>query len=214
MQTDLSSQPYNEILSAVQYLDFKEKLSKYNCSRCGLSENRSHIVVDRGNDKTSLLVIGEAPGEQEDLQGNAFVGKAGKMLDKIMASIGLDTNNDMLIVNVVKCRPPQNRAPSRDEAKACLDYLKKQIVLVNPSYIVLLGATALRHFLTGKKHFSMKLEAGKTFQIPEFPNINFMVFYHPAYLLYDPRKKTQMWEHVKNLAKHLGIEEHLIEQRF
>lgn len=109
----------------------------------------------------------------------------------------------MLIANVVKCRPPGNRAPVESEAKACRPYLDLQIKLVNPRIILLLGATALKHIIPEKKKFSMEEEAGKFFTHPDFPGIHFMVLYHPAYLLYDPRKKEPMWQHVKKLKDFL-----------
>ena len=204
-QFDLFESSQNDILSADTYSEFKKRFLRNGCTQCSLSENIRNLVIDRGNHESKLLLIGEGPGEQEDLQGAAFVGKAGKMLDKIMTSIGLDTNKDMLIINVVKCRPPQNRAPSQAEVKVCRVYLEKQISLINPSTIILLGATALKHLIPEKKNFSMEDEVGKFFTHPHYPNIQFMVLYHPAYLLYDPRKKKNMWEHVKKLAEYLGL---------
>lgn len=152
------------------------------------------------------MVIGEGPGENEDLQGKAFVGRAGKLFDKIMAAIGLDTNHDMLICNVVKCRPPENRAPRQEEAAACMPFLRKQIDLVKPKVIILLGATALKYLDPKKKNFSMEEETGKFFQLEEFPGIQFMVLYHPAALLYNAKLKPAMWEHVKKLKEFLEHE--------
>jgi len=196
-QFDLFNQSDNLIMGADSYTKFKENLIKSNCSKCPLHERRTNIVVDRGNPDSKILVIGEGPGENEDIQGKAFVGRAGKLLDEIMKAINLDTNQDMIICNVVKCRPPDNRAPLKDEVNTCMPYLKKQIELVKPEFILLLGATALKHMVKDKKTFSMEEEAGKFFDLPEYPGVNFMVLYHPAYLLYDPRKKKNMWEHVK-----------------
>jgi DNA polymerase len=141
-----------------------------------------------------------APGENEDLQGKAFVGRAGQLLDKIMASIGLDTNQDMLIVNVVKCRPPDNRAPTQAEADNCKPYLDWQIKQVKPQIIVLLGATAAKHLMPKQKGQNMKDRVGKFFEIREYPGIRFLLLYHPAYLLRDPRKKVDMGEHIKQLT--------------
>ena len=202
-QFDLFDQSDNLIMGANNYKEFRESLAKSNCSKCRLHEKRTNIVVDRGNPATKIMVIGEGPGENEDLQGKAFVGKAGRLLDDIMKAIDLDTNKDMLIANVVKCRPPENRAPLKDEVDTCFPYLLKQIELIKPKIILILGAVALKHFAKDKKDFSMEKEVGKFFTLPEYPNIQFMVLYHPAYLLYDPRKKKDMWEHVKVLKSKL-----------
>jgi DNA polymerase len=149
------------------------------------------------------MIIGEAPGENEDNTGRAFVGRAGKLLDEILKDINLDTEQDVLIVNIVKCRPPGNRAPLREEVNACIPYLHRQIRLVQPHVIVLLGAVALKHMISGKKGFSMADDAGNFFTSSEYPGVHFMVLYHPAYLLYDPRKKKDMGEHVKRLETFL-----------
>ncbi|MBW2554914.1 MAG: uracil-DNA glycosylase [Deltaproteobacteria bacterium] len=170
-----------------------------NCERCGLYESRRNIVIDRGNPSSKLMIIGEAPGKNEDIEGKAFVGKAGKLLDEIMKAISLNTEEDLLIANVVKCRPPENRSPLREEVSACLPYLHKQIELIQPRVIVLLGAVALKHMIPEKKDFSMAEEAGTFFSSEDYPGVQFLVLYHPAYLLYDPRKKQDMWEHVKQL---------------
>ena len=147
------------------------------------------------------MMIGEAPGENEDLQGKAFVGRAGRLLDGLLKELGFDTNQDSLIVNVVKCRPPENRKPEPAEAASCRPFLKKQIALVRPKIILLLGATALRHMLPGKKDFSMKKEVGNFFGHPEYPGIQFMTLYHPAYILRDPRKKPILIEHLKRFKE-------------
>ena len=172
-----------------------------DCERCGLYEGRRNIVIDRGNHSSKLMIIGEAPGENEDIEGKAFVGKAGKLLDEIMKAISLNTEEDLLIANIVKCRPPENRSPLREEVSACLPYLHKQIELLKPKVIVLLGAVALKHMISEKKDFSMADEAGTCFRSKDYPGVHFMVLYHPAYLLYDPRKKKDMWEHVKQLKE-------------
>jgi len=198
-QFDLFNTHENLIMGARTYREFRENLIKSKCSKCRLHEKRTNIVPDRGNSQTKIMLIGEGPGADEDAKGKAFVGRAGQLLDKIMQSIDLDTNRDMLIANVVKCRPPENRAPFKDEVDTCMPYLKKQIELQKPKVIILLGATALKNMIRDKKNFSMEEEAGKFFEVPEYPDIRFMVLYHPAYLLYDPRKKKDMWEHVKGL---------------
>ncbi len=208
MQLDLFDDGLNTILGAGTYSEFKKRLLESSCSRCTLADGRHNIVVDRGNPDTSLAVIGEGPGEQEDLQGQAFVGRAGRLFDGIMDSIGLDTNRDMLILNVVKCRAPDNRVPRQEEASACKPFLHKQIEIVSPKVIVLLGATSLKHMDSSRKNFSMSDEAGRFFRLPSYPDTEFMVLYHPAALLYNAGLKRDMWIHVKKLKeklKELGI---------
>ena len=187
------------ILTKTRYAEFANALAASGCKRCALSSSRTHIVVDRGNPAAKILVVGEAPGKTEDLQAKAFVGRAGKVLDDVMASVGLDTGRDMLICNVVKCRPPGNRRPSKEEALACRPFLKRQIDLVDPRVLVLLGATALKHLDHEKKNFSMGEEAGRLFKLKEHPDRMCLVLYHPAALLYNPGLKPAMARHVKTL---------------
>jgi DNA polymerase len=201
MQLDLFDVKSNDILSEATYAGFANALSRSGCRKCSLSSSRTSIVVDRGNPLSKIMVIGEAPGENEDLQGKAFVGRAGKLFDQIMASIQVDTARDMLICNVVKCRPPENRSPRDEEASACAPFLKRQIELVKPSLILLLGATALKRMDPTKKNFSMDEEAGSFFRMNDFPGILFMVLYHPAALLYNAKLKPAMREHAKKLKK-------------
>ena len=197
MQFDLFDGTQNKILEAKSYGEFKAALAASECTRCPLSEHRTHIVVDRGNPSAKVLMIGEAPGENEDLQAKAFVGRAGRLLDKLMKEIGFDTNQESLIINIAKCRPPENRAPKPEEVAACFPFLKKQLDLVKPKIVLLLGATALKHMIRDKKDFSMEEEAGKFFAHADYPGIQFMVLYHPAFILRDPRKTPVMVEHIK-----------------
>ena len=203
MQRDLFDEGANTILGASTYAAFKERLLASDCRRCPLSGGRKNVVVDRGNPKSPLVMIGEGPGEQEDLQGKAFVGRAGKLLDKIMDSVRLDTNRDMLILNVVKCRAPDNRVPKVEEVAACIPFLQKQINLISPRIIVLLGATSLKHMDSTRKNFSMSNETGKFFKLPSYPDTEFVVLYHPAALLYNAGLKRDMWAHVKRLRERI-----------
>jgi len=193
----------SRILAAEDYGNFGRLLGDSDCKRCSLSEGRSRIVVDRGNPKAGLMAVGEGPGEQEDLQGKAFVGRAGQLMDRLFADAGLDTDSHLLIANVVKCRPPGNRAPRRDEAESCLPFLEKQVSLVRPHTILLLGATAVRHLFREKKTFTMKDEAGRIFSSPLYPGTDLMILFHPAYLLRDPRKQPLFLEHLRVLRQHL-----------
>jgi len=205
MQFDLFEPETKSIVTAKNYQAFKQRLAESNCSKCPeLCAARTHIVVDRGNPNTKIVVIGEVPGENEDLQGKAFVGRAGQLLDKIMESIGLDTNKDMLIINVVKCRPPNNRPPTKEEAANCKPYLEQQLKFVQPKVVVLLGATAAKHMIVNDKDSGMKDRVGQFFTSEDYPGIQFLLLYHPAYLLRDPRKKKDMWEHVKKLKDFLS----------
>lgn len=204
MQLNLFDKLQNKALEARSYLFFKEELLRSNCDRCELSRSRTHIVVDRGNPAAGIVLIGEAPGENEDREGRAFVGRAGKLLDQLMSEIGLDTEKHVLIVNIAKCRPPGNRAPRIEETHACLPYLKKQIALVKPRLIILLGATALKSLIRRKTDFLMENEVGKVFRNAEFPGSDLMVLYHPAFLLYDPRKIPVMKAHLKILKEYLN----------
>ena len=191
----------SSVLGAKTYAEFKSRLAASGCRKCGLSAGRTQIVVDRGNPEARAMFVGEAPGETEDLEGRAFVGRSGRLLDGMLMELGFDTNRDALIANVAKCRPPDNRAPLPEEAKACLPFLRKQIETVHPKWIVLLGATALKHLIPEKKGFAMKGEAGRFFYHPDFPGAKLFVLYHPAYILRDPRKKPLMKEHLKKFVE-------------
>jgi DNA polymerase len=198
---------FQSILKSKSYAQFAEKLRASNCPRCpALCAERHNIVVDRGTPKTKLVAIGEGPGENEDLQGKSFVGRGGQLFDKIMASVGIDTNADMLILNVVKCRPPKNRPPTPQEAANCTPYLEWQLKFVKPRVVILLGATAAKYFIPKEKAGKMKDLVGKLFDLPAWPNVTFMLLYHPAFLLRDPRKQPETRDHVKVLRAYLEKE--------
>jgi len=203
MQFDLLDTVHNEILASKTYEEFATKLKNSNCKRCPLSNSRQNIVVDRGNPNARLMIISERPGENEDKKGIAFVGRAGELLDKIFAAIGLDTNRDMLICNLVKCLPPVERPPHVEEVRACLPYLEKQMELVRPRFIVLLGLVSAKFMYEECEEEKMEDMVGSFFTIPKYPGIDFTVLYHPAFLLRDPSKKRKMWEDVKRLKSAL-----------
>jgi DNA polymerase len=204
MPVDPFEPRFQAVLAARSYDQFKQRLAASDCPRCpALCLGRTNIVVDRGNPAASLVVIGEAPGEREDLQGQAFVGRSGQLLDRVFAEVGLNTEQDMLIINVVKCRPPKNRPPTPLEAKNCFPYLKWQLDRVKPKTVVLLGATAAKHLLPESQGQNMKDRVGRFFSLPDYPGASFQQLYHPAYILRDPRKKTDMLEHLKMLRAHL-----------
>ena len=191
------------------YAGFKKRFVEANCQKCPLSRSRTNIVFDRGNPAAKILIIGEAPGAEEDKAGLCFVGRAGRLLDKMMASIGVDTGRDTLITNVLKCRPPDNRVPTREEAESCLPFLEKQIELMSPRVIILLGATACRHVFPAMRA-AFSSQVGALIPHPRF-RIDCMPLFHPAYLLYDPRKRKDMWAHLKGLREML-IREKLIRE--
>ena len=176
-----------------------------SCVRCSLSTTRINVVFGRGNPKAKLFIIGEGPGQQEDEQGMAFVGRAGKMLDSVFSSVGIDTNKDCYISNIVKCRPPNNRKPLANEVSECIPWLTQQIKLIKPKVIVLAGSTAVQSYLNIDEPIS-KLRG--TWIIKE--NIKFMPIFHPSYLLRNPSKekgkpKWLTWEDLKKVKKEADL---------
>ncbi len=182
------------------YREFRDALAASNCQCCDLSKSRTQIVVDRGNPKSRVLIVGEAPGKNEDLTGRPFVGRSGRLLDDMLMKLGFDTNKDALVVNIAKCRPPKNRPPRPEEVKACLPYLWKQIKIVNPRLIMLMGATALKHIFPERKAFAMAEQAGRFFDHASLPGARWVALFHPAYILRDPRKKPLMEKHLENFV--------------
>ena len=153
------------------------------CRRCKLCQTRNNVVFGVGNKEADLMFIGEGPGADEDMQGIPFVGKAGKLMNMAFETIGLD-RNEVYIANIVKCRPPSNRNPQEDEAVACLNYLRNQVILVKPKIIVLLGSVALKNILG--KEYGITASRGKWV---EKKGILYMPTWHPAALLRDETKK-------------------------
>ena len=180
------SQPANTNL---QTLDAVIK----NCKKCKLHETRINTVFGDGSTNAKVMIIGEAPGKDEDISGKPFVGRAGKLLTEILSSINLE-RKDIFITNTVKCRPPENRNPHDDEIKSCSGYLDEQIKLINPKVIVLLGKIAANRILNIDEPISNL--RGKKYFIKE-NNIPIIVFYHPAYLLRSPLQKSKVWEDLK-----------------
>ena len=157
-----------------------------SCQRCDLAKTRSTVVVSRGNPSSKLMVIGEAPGADEDDCGKPFMGRAGKLMDKMFSSVNLDTNLDMYITNVIKCRPPGNRNPTPVELDACKPYLEKQIELIQPKVIVAVGNFALNHF-AGKTGITRL--RGKWMDHQSGAKV--MAIYHPAYLLRNEYRRLE-----------------------
>jgi DNA polymerase len=168
-----------------------------SCQRCELGATRTHAVVGRGNLKAPIMIIGEAPGQNEDETGLPFVGKAGQLLEKILAAVKLDTEQDVYIANMNKCRPPGNRIPTADEIAACKPYLLEQIRLVDPKIILLTGATAVKG-VTGDKRGITKIRGTWI----EWEGRLCMPILHPAYLLRNPSReqggpKWLMWQDIQ-----------------
>ena len=166
-----------------------------NCQRCPLGQTRTNFVFGKGNPNADIIIIGEAPGADEDAQGEPFVGRAGQLLTKILNAINL-TREEVFICNILKCRPPNNRKPEVTETEICEQYLIKQIELIKPKFILTLGLTAVETLL--KKKFKMGEVRGS---IMSYNDIKMLVTYHPAALLRNPNWKTYVWEDVKLLRK-------------
>jgi len=170
-----------------------------DCKRCRLCEQRNTIVFGSGNPHARLVFVGEGPGRDEDIQGLPFVGRAGKLLTQMIEAMGLK-REEVYICNVVKCRPPENRAPEPDEMETCSPYLYRQIAVVKPKAIVCLGAIAFQA-LYGAKQSISRLRG----QWLEFRGVPMMATYHPAYLLRNPNAKGEVWEDLKKVMAHLGL---------
>ena len=171
------------------------------CKECSLAETRTNVVVAKGNPDAKILIIGEGPGEQEDVTGFPFVGRAGKMLDSALNSVEIDPLEDCYITNIVKCRPPNNRKPSLEEVKSCIPWLDKQIDFLDPKIIVLAGSTAVESFLNIKQPIS-KIRG----EWIEKDDIKVMPIFHPSYLLRNPSKepgkpKWLTWQDLKKVKK-------------
>jgi uracil-DNA glycosylase len=169
-----------------------------DCQRCKLHEHRRTIVFGEGNPRAKLVFVGEGPGAEEDVTGRPFVGRAGQLLDKIIAAIGLK-REDVYIANIVKCRPPGNRAPERDEVDTCEPFLFRQIAFINPLVIVALGSPAFQCLLRTREAITRARG-----QWRELNGIRVMPTFHPAFLLRSPDKKREVWEDMKKVRDYLN----------
>lgn len=167
-----------------------------NCKKCKLCNSRNNIVIGTGSKNAKIMFIGEGPGADEDAQGVPFVGKAGQLMNKAFEGVGLK-REDLYIANVVKCRPPQNRNPEKDEAESCREYLDTQINLVNPEIIVLLGSVALKNILG--EEYGITTSRGKWF---EKDGRKILATFHPAALLRDETKKIYFWKDLKMVIEY------------
>lgn len=165
------------------------KLSVASCTRCPLHKGRTRDVFGVGDENADWMFVGEGPGAEEDKKGEPFVGQAGKLLDNMLASIGLNRTANVYIANIVKCRPPQNRNPELEEAQTCLPYLERQIALIQPKLIIALGRVAAQNLL--KTDATIASLRGRSHTLNGTPLI---VTYHPAYLLRNLTDKAKAWE--------------------
>ena len=164
------------------------------CQRCALADGRHNVVFGVGSRDAEVLFVGEGPGENEDLQGEPFVGRAGKLLDDMLELIDLDRKKNVYIANIVKCRPPRNRDPLNTEQDACIGYLRNQVALLKPKIIVCLGRIAAMRLI--REDYRITREHG---QWVEKAGVAMTALYHPAAILRDPGKRPETFDDLKNL---------------
>lgn len=187
----------------LNWTQLKEECLK--CTACPLCQTRHHVVFGVGPEDAEVLFVGEGPGENEDLQGEPFVGRAGALLDDMLSIIDLGRHN-CYIANIVKCRPPQNRDPMQTEQEACIDWLRAQTRLLRPKIIVCLGRISATRLI--REDFRITQEHGQWY---EKGGIHFMATYHPSALLRDERKRPEAFQDLKNLqAKVIELCEHTL----
>lgn len=173
------------------------------CRRCGLHETRTNTVFGVGDRQATLMLIGEGPGHDEDQQGEPFVGRAGQLLNKMLAAIGL-TREQVYIANIVKCRPPGNRNPATEEASACRGYLERQIALIQPDLIVSLGGVSANNLLNSNESVGrLRNRTHHYRRSPEAEPIPLVVTYHPSYYLRSPAEKAKGWKDLQQIARTL-----------
>jgi uracil-DNA glycosylase family 4 len=170
-----------------------------DCTRCVLHKGRTNLVFGVGDPNADLMFVGEGPGADEDAQGEPFVGRAGQLLNNMISAMGL-RRQDVYIANVVKCRPPGNRTPEREECDTCSPFLLRQIEVIKPKVIVALGAVAAKNLLSVND--SMANLRGRFY---DFRGIKLAVTYHPAFLLRDPRQKKETWKDLQMVMQYLGL---------
>jgi uracil-DNA glycosylase family 4 len=183
-----------------------------DCTRCKLhQQGRKQIVFGVGNPQADLMFVGEGPGADEDAQGEPFVGRAGQLLNNMIKAMGL-RREDVYIANVVKCRPPGNRTPERDECETCSPFLMRQIAVIKPKVVVALGAVAAKNLLAInapmselRGRFYDFMPAGARSNDPSWQGARLAVTYHPAFLLRDPRQKGEAWKDLQMVMKYLGL---------
>jgi uracil-DNA glycosylase family 4 len=195
---------HNEVAAELE----KIAAESARCCKCGLGKTRKHNVPGEGNPHPRLVFVGEAPGADEDEAGRPFVGRAGQLLDKIIAAMGL-RRQDVFICNVLKCRPPNNRDPLPDEIIACIPFLERQLEAIKPEIIVALGAHAARTLLKTEEAIGrLRGQFHDYYTASGYGPIKLMPTYHPAYLLrnYSDDNRRRVWEDMQKVMKELGLE--------
>ena len=175
------------------------KAACLDCRKCGLCETRTNVVVGVGNPEAEVMFIGEGPGENEDLQGEPFVGRGGKLLDKMLTAVDLDRNKNIYIANIVKCRPPKNRDPKPEEQEQCIEWLRDQVRLIRPKIIVCLGRIAAAGIITSD--IKITKEHGRWC---DKNGILMMAMLHPAAVLRDPRRKPEAFDDFLKLREKIN----------
>ena len=207
----ISNKPESGVNDPVKALKIiREDLG--DCTRCVLHrQGRKQIVFGVGNPKAELMFIGEAPGADEDQQGEPFVGRAGQLLNNMIKAMGLE-REQVYIANIIKCRPPNNRTPEREECETCSPFLMRQVATIKPKVIVALGAVAAKTLLAIND--SMSNLRGRWYEFrptgarsndPNWTSAKLAVTYHPAFLLRDPRQKKEAWKDLQMVMKELGL---------
>ena len=208
---DLNPKPENSVSDPIAALKLiREDLG--DCTRCKLhKQGRKQIVFGVGNPHADLMFVGEGPGADEDAQGEPFVGRAGQLLNNMIKAMGL-RREEAYIANVVKCRPPGNRTPERDECETCSPFLMRQIAVIKPKVIVALGAVAAKNLLAInapmselRGRFYDFMPSGARSSDPSWQGSKLAVTYHPAFLLRDPRQKGEAWKDLQMVMKYLGL---------
>ena len=207
----IASKPEQKVSDPVEALKvIREDLG--DCTRCVLhKQGRKQIVFGVGNPRAELMFVGEGPGADEDTQGEPFVGRAGQLLNNMIKAMGLQ-REEVYIANVVKCRPPGNRTPEREECETCSPFLMRQIAVIKPKVVVALGAVAAKSLLA--MNSSMAQLRGRFYDFkpsgvrsndPNWSGCKLAVTYHPAFLLRDPRQKGEAWKDLQMVMKELGL---------
>jgi uracil-DNA glycosylase len=208
----LTSKPEQSVTDPITALKLiREDLG--DCTRCKLhQQGRKQIVFGVGNPRADLMFVGEGPGADEDAQGEPFVGRAGQLLNNMIKAMGL-RREDVYIANVVKCRPPGNRTPERDECDTCSPFLMRQIAVIRPKVIVALGAVAAKNLLAInapmselRGRFYDFMPSGARSSDPSWQGAKLAVTYHPAFLLRDPRQKGEAWKDLQMVMKYIGLQ--------
>lgn len=198
---------FADVSDKVERLRLLDEQQVKGCTKCPLSKTRTRTVFGQGHADAKLVFVGEAPGYEEDQQGLAFVGRAGQLLTRMIAAMGL-SRDDVFICNVLKCRPPQNRDPAAEEILACGPYLRQQLSIIEPDFIVALGAPAAKTLLETTLPIGKLRGRFHSYRLTDDeddPGVPLMPTYHPAYLLRNPADKRKAWEDLQQVMGRMGL---------